>query len=119
MTKAIQTDSFELSQKAKYYYNLSEGINTLSRQASILLKANILFYRGDISEAFELVKLNIQHYQGEVTIGNHLLLVQIFFARRQYEKALDELKRWLRFYKDLPIKARVVMAHCYYNLNKF
>jgi tetratricopeptide (TPR) repeat protein len=47
------------------------------------------------------------------------LLAQCYFAKRAYEKALEYLRQCLIRNRCLPINARMAMAYCYFNLNKF
>jgi tetratricopeptide (TPR) repeat protein len=59
------------------------------------------------------------YHPGKVHVGNIITLVQIYYSKRQYQKAIDELKGWLRMRNDLPVKARVAMAACYYHLGQY
>lgn len=48
-----------------------------------------------------------------------MLLAQIHFAKKSYSKSLEYYKKMLQIYRSLPVKARLGMAYCYYNLNMF
>ena len=46
-------------------------------------------------------------------------MVQVHYAKRQYQKAIEVLRSWLKRSNELPVRARVAMAGCYYQLGKY
>lgn len=46
-------------------------------------------------------------------------LAQVLFAKRNYEGALSTYKKALKINKSLPTKARLGMAYCFYELEKY
>jgi hypothetical protein len=43
-------------------------------------------------------------------------LANIYFSKRNYAKALEQYKKVLSTYKNLPIKARIGMAYSFFYL---
>lgn len=87
----------------------------------LTLRGFIYFYEGDfelsINNFNKSVDKNTED-EGQFVIGI-LGLAQLAFAKRQYESALNYYKKALKINKALPIKARLGMAYCFYELEKF
>lgn len=48
-----------------------------------------------------------------------LIMAQIYFLKRNYQKSLDLYKKCLSTAKTLPAKGRIGMAYCFYYLGKY
>ena len=48
-----------------------------------------------------------------------LMLAQIHFTKKNYQKSLDLYKKCLEINKALPVKARIGMAYCFFYLGKY
>lgn len=87
-------------------------------------RALIYYYEGEITKAMQhclKIEEGVQncHSQRKLMTITLLLFARCHFAKKAYEKALECYKKCLRRNNCLPIKARLGMAYCYFNLNKF
>jgi len=90
----------------------------------ILNRAFLHYYGGEVTKALSFVNRTYEEVNktGE---GKHLLttttlmLAQIHFIKRNYQKALELYKKCLEISKTLPTKARLGMAYSFFYLGKY
>lgn len=90
-----------------------------SGKTPLVLRGFIHFYEGSIVQSIgsfnRAMETNLGDEEPQSVIGM-LGLAQVFFAKRNYEAALNQYKKALKTNKSLPAKARLGMAFCFYEL---
>lgn len=106
----------------KKYINMAESVKNVMGKTSLTLRGFIHYHEGSFQESLASFTRAAETHQGEdetQSVIGMLGLAQILFTKRNYEGALNFYKKALRVNKRLPSKARLGMAYCFYELEKY
>jgi RNA polymerase-associated protein CTR9 len=117
----VKEDSDKLMAETKKYLNLTEKVKMMAGRAFLTMRGFILFYEGNFELSLSSFNKSVEKNTDdeEQSVVGVLGLAQLAFAKRNYEIALNHYKKAMRMNKSLPTKARLGMAYCFYELEKY
>ena len=102
------------------YMNEGSKVKTSAQKLNQLLHGFNSYYLGDFNKSINNFNRldNFDNKQSAMSTIALLGLAQSYFMIRKYDKALEFYKKVLISNRNLPTKARLGMAYCFYELEK-
>lgn len=103
------------------YMNEGSKVKTSAQKLNQLLHGFNSYYLGDFNKSINNFNRldNFDNKQSAMSTIALLGLAQSYFMIRKYDKALEFYKKVLISNRNLPTKARLGMAYCFYELEKY
>ena len=103
------------------YMNEGSKVKTSAQKLNQLLHGFNSYYLGDFNKSINNFNrlANFDNKQSAMSTIALLGLAQSYFMIRKYDKALEFYKKVLISNRNLPTKARLGMAYCFYELEKY